>query len=135
MINSFKDILYVDTLEKSLEKKEIDFDEREDIQDIECICSSDTHFFVICNRSCSKLGCYLFSIEIKNPHNQCTYYINWTNKLDLGNCDLNVMKQENKDGEMEEFVVVSYKSIGINTFNVFVIDLKSKLIRFWSETY
>ena len=32
-------------------------------------------------------------------------------------------------------IVVSYKCIGINTFNVFVIDLKTKLIKYWHEGY
>jgi len=32
-------------------------------------------------------------------------------------------------------IVVSYKSIGINTFNVFVINLEDKLIKYWHEGY
>ena len=31
--------------------------------------------------------------------------------------------------------MVSFKSIGINTFNVFVIDLQDKLIKYWHEGY
>lgn len=30
---------------------------------------------------------------------------------------------------------VSYKAEGINTYNVFIFDIKSKLIRFWFEAY
>jgi hypothetical protein len=29
---------------------------------------------------------------------------------------------------------VSYKSIGINTYNVFVIDQETKLIKYWHES-
>lgn len=31
--------------------------------------------------------------------------------------------------------MVSYKCIGINTFNVFVIDIDTKLIKYWHESY
>jgi len=36
---------------------------------------------------------------------------------------------------MKESIVVSYKAIGINTYNVFVIDLDLKLIKYWHESY
>jgi len=66
------------------------------------------------------------------------YLINWNNKLDIGNCSMHIMKEkfEKEDGTIEdsEYVVVCYKSIGINTFNVFVIDLKTKLIKYWHES-
>jgi len=32
-------------------------------------------------------------------------------------------------------MTVSFKSIGINTFNVIVINLETKLIRYWHESY
>ena len=32
-------------------------------------------------------------------------------------------------------IVVSFKMIGINTYNVFVIDLETKLIKYWHESY
>jgi hypothetical protein len=37
-------------------------------------------------------------------------------------------------GEINKCIVVCYKCIGINTFNVFVIDLESKLIKYWHES-
>jgi hypothetical protein len=46
------------------------------------------------------------------------------------------MKEQNKEtNKMESCIVVSYKCIGINTFNVFVIDLKTSLIKYWHEGY
>jgi len=38
-------------------------------------------------------------------------------------------------GKLEWFLVLSYKAVGINTFNVFVFDLKSHLIKYWHEGY
>jgi hypothetical protein len=55
--------------EKEIEKREIDFDEREEISAIQNIYASDTHFFVLSNKKEGKLGYYLFSIDISNPHN------------------------------------------------------------------
>ena len=40
-----------------------------------------------------------------------------------------------KEDSGKESIVVSYKCIGINTFNVFVIDLQTKLIKYWHEGY
>jgi hypothetical protein len=54
---------------------------------------------------------------------------------------MHMMTEENKDeesprfGKMENSIVVSYKFIDINTFNVFVIDLHTKLIKYWHEGY
>lgn len=49
---------------------------------------------------------------------------------------------EENDEQIEKSVtknlktlVVSFKMIGINTYNVFVIDLESHLIRYWHESY
>ena len=39
-----------------------------------------------------------------------------------------------KEGS-KRFIVISYKCIGINTFNVFVIDLNTQLIVYWHESY
>lgn len=66
--------------------------------------------------------------------------IQWTNKLDIGNCDLHLMPEDIKDSNDNVIgqtmnIVVSYKSIGINTFNVFVINLEDKLIKYWHEGY
>ena len=35
----------------------------------------------------------------------------------------------------EQSVAISYKAVGINTFNVFVIDLKTHLIKYWHEGF
>jgi hypothetical protein len=89
---------------------------------------------VLANKKDSRLGYYLFSIEIARPREESKYYINWNNKLDIGNCDMHILTEE-KDGKQEQSIVVSYKCIGINTFNVFVIDLRSRLIKYWHEGY
>lgn len=73
-------------------------------------------------------------MDINDPGNQHQYLINWTNKLDIANSDMYHMV-EHKDGERKEYLVVSYKSVGINTFNVFVFDLETQLIKYNFEGY
>lgn len=46
-----------------------------------------------------------------------------------------MLVETDENGERSESVVVSYKCIGINTFNVFVFDLKTTLIRYWHESF
>jgi hypothetical protein len=65
----------------------------------------------------------LLKIDIENPSKPAEYLIQWSNKLDIGNCDMHILKEVDANGNEERSIVVSYKSIGINTFNVFVIDL------------
>ena len=57
---------------------------------------------------------------MENPTTRSEYLLHWLNKTDIGNVDMAITKENDKD-----FIVVSYKSIGINTYNVFVIDLKT----------
>ena len=37
--------------------------------------------------------------------------------------------------EVNKYVVLSFKTSGINTFNVIVIDIETSRIRFWHESY
>jgi len=106
---------------------EIDIDDRENISSIQNIISDDEYFYILANKKDAKLGYFLLSIEIDNPSNDSEYLIKWSNKLDIGNCDMHILT-EVIDGETQKSIVISYKSIGINTFNLFVIDLKTKLI-------
>ena len=131
IVTSAVDILYVDTNKKY----EVDFDDKEDISNIENILADDKHFYVLANKKEGRLGYYLLSIEIDNPDKESEYLINWNNKLDIGNCDIQMMTETLKCGVKEQYIVVSYKCIGINTFNVFVIDLETKLIKYWHESY
>lgn len=58
--------------------------------------------------------------------------MNWSNKLEIGNCDLFMMNKTEHDNQS---IIISYKSIGINTYNVFVIDLETSLIKYWNESF
>ena len=83
--------------------------------------------------------------EIEDPEKEAEYLINWPNKtviLDVDMAFLYDMYDDNFDDDedaneddMKKYLVLSYKSESINTYNVFVFDISTKLIRFWYETY
>lgn len=135
IVTSSLDILFVD-IKKNLE---IDLDDREEVAAIQNIITDNTNFYVLANKKEQRLGYYLFSVNLEEPKSDSEYLICWTNKLDIGNCDLHLMQETVKEGESGERktmnIVVSYKSIGINTFNVFVINLDDQLIKYWHEGY
>jgi hypothetical protein len=58
--------------------------------------------------------------------------INWKSKLDIG--DAGLFMVENSD-EGTKHLMVSYKSIHINTYNVLIVNLESKLIEYRYESY
>ena len=87
IVTSSMDILYVDTT-KHLE---IDLDDRENISSIQNILAGDSYFYVLANKKDARLGYYLFSVSIDEPHLDSEYLISWSNKLDIGNCDMHMM--------------------------------------------
>lgn len=81
------------------------------------------------NKKEGKLGYFILKIEIERPGN-IEYLMQWDNMLDIGNCNLSIFDELGVN-----FIVVSFKSIGINTFNVIVINLATNLIKYWHESY
>ena len=81
------DILYVD-IERSIE---IDIDDQEEISAIQNIISDEHNFYILANKKESRLGYFLLSISIDNPEEPCNYLIRWSNKLDIGNCDMHLL--------------------------------------------
>ena len=121
------------------EQLEIDYDDREGIGALQTIKADDNYFYVLANKRHGNLGYFLLMIKIDNPEEECIYLIQWVNKLDIGNCDMYILDECCPDhgglDEKSHSIVVSYKCIGINTFNIFVFDLHSKLIKYWHESY
>jgi hypothetical protein len=132
IVTSSLDILFVDIKKR----QEIDLDDREEVSAIQNIITDNKHFYVLANKKEQRLGYYLFNVNLDDPNVESEYLISWTNKLDIGNCDLHMMEEKDLEGDGSHLnIVVSYKSIGINTFNVFVINLDDKLIKYWHEGY
>lgn len=92
IITSSEDILFVD-IHKQIE---IDLDEREEVSAIQNIISDKENFYCLANKKESRLGFYLFSVSMEDPDKSSEYLIKWTNKLDIGNCDMHIMKEVDK---------------------------------------
>lgn len=73
-------------------------------------------------------------IDIQNPTKPAEYLLHWQNKLNVGNVGVSFMKEEKEDGNHNTYLILGYKIIGINTFNVKCINLKTKLIEYWHES-
>lgn len=85
------------------------------------------------NKRKGLLGYYLIEIDEKDPETEKSHLlINWKSKLDIGDAAMFFIKNTEKD---IDYLVLSYKSIYINAYNVLVIDLKTKLIQFRYEKY
>lgn len=81
-------------------KLEIDIDEIEKVSDILNITCDDTYFYILSNKKEGILGYYLLMIEIEDPEKEAIYIINWTNKTNIGQVDLNFMNDLNDNNEM-----------------------------------
>ena len=88
---------------------------------------------MMANKRNGFLGYYLMEIDEMNPDTITpVFLINWRSKLDIGDAAMFFIK--NTEREINH-LVLSYKSIYINAYNVLVIDLKTRLIQFRYEKY
>jgi hypothetical protein len=79
----------------------------------------DQEFYILANKLEGLLGFFVFTICEKDPYSS-KFYIKYKNKLDIGDTNINVLRDpENRVKEL----VISYKTIYINTYNVIVIDI------------
>lgn len=87
ILTSINDIIWINlnTL------KEVDLDEQENIGDILNILGDEKYFYILANKRKDILGYYLLMIEIENPTKPAIYLINWTNKFNIRDVDLNFM--------------------------------------------
>jgi hypothetical protein len=72
-------------------KIEVDIDEQENISMITNVIYGDDKFYLMCNKKGGKLGYFLFSLDLNNPEENGEYYIRWSNKLDIADCDMALM--------------------------------------------
>lgn len=138
IVTSNENLLFVDMREGD----EIDLDEREGIGQIETIAADDAHFIILANKKDGKLGYFLLVMSIDNPHKPARYLMNWQSRIDIGDCAISIVhspigeqpQEQAEHGEKQWMIVVSFKCIGINTYNVFLVDLHEG-IRCWHESY
>ena len=84
----------------------------------------DKVFYILANKFDEKLGFFLLRMNDSEP-SDFKFLTKWKNKLDLGDADLFVLRDKEK-GYKE--LVISYKTIYINTYNIMVYDISSSEI-------
>ena len=117
IVSSAMDGVYVNT---NL-NQEVDLDDTYIISNImEIIFDHDDDvFYILTNKYEEKLGFFVLRIQESNPFNG-SFLIKWKNKLDIG--DTNIFVLRNHEKGIKE-IIISYKTIYINTFNVVVMDI------------
>jgi len=95
----------------------------------------------LANKYQKKLGYFLLEIDTTKPSKSMKpkFIVRWTNKLLISDASLNIIhiERENLNGQMEKKVemVVSYKTIHVNQYVIFLVEIKTSLINFWFEMY
>lgn len=82
----------------------------------------DGVFYILSNKLEEKLGFFVFTLQEEDPY-QAKFYIKYKNKLDIGDTDISVLRNV-KQGVKE--LIISYKTIYINTYNIIVLDISDK---------
>ena len=107
---------------------EVDIDKKEHVTDFKAILSTPESFYIMANKRFGKFGMFLFEIKYDAPEDPCEYYMSLNSNMAISNCDMSLIKKTNE-------MVVSYTSIGANTYNIMVFDLKVRRIKFNFEIY
>ena len=123
LIGSFLDVLFLDMPKKL----ELDIDNQYKIGDVRGVVYHGSKFYVLANKCNKMLGYYLLEIREKNPITTgAEFLINWKSKLDIGDAAINLL--EDPGQESDKSIVICFKSIFINTYNIMVVSLKTKQI-------
>ena len=117
IISSAEDGVYIDMLKR----QEIDLDDKFNIGCIKEIIhdQEDGFFYVLANKYDEKLGFFLIRMNDSDT-NDFKFLTKYKNKLDIGDATVSVLRDREK-GYKE--LVISYKTIYINTYNVHVMDI------------
>lgn len=89
--------------------------------------NEDKHIYIISNKHGGKLGFYIKKINMMNPFadrgENKGFIVNWNRNLDIGDASIFILRDQAK-GYKE--IVVSYKTIFINVYNILVLDQRHR---------
>jgi hypothetical protein len=133
IIASTDDVLWVDIHAQS----EADIDDIYNLGSIKSVLFVDNKFYVLANKFDKKLGYFLLELPEHKPSNseKPKFLIKWKNKLEISDAALHLLRIKRGDKEEKQELVVSYKSIYVNLYTVFVIEIDTGLIKFRHENY
>lgn len=113
----------------------LDLDELFKIQSIKEIIHDheDRVFYMLANKYQGRLGLFLVTFDEYNPQH-FQFFMKYKNKLDIADADIAVVRNQQKNYKE---LVVSYKSISVNTYTVIVADISSqeKWVQFRHEAF
>jgi hypothetical protein len=81
-------------------------------------------FYILSNKYEEKLGFFVLKVNEQDPYNS-KFLIKWKNKLDIGDASIYVLRNETGKENIKE-IIISYKTIFINTYNIVVMDITSE---------
>ena len=126
--------MFVDTEKIGADGKsglEIDLDEQEKISDIHNIIAIDGKFLILANKRRHRVGLYLLAVSMDDP-TDVKMILNQETKLLIADTDMHMMQTRCNDKDLP-LIVVSFKCIDINTYNVVVIDYHEGIL-YWHES-
>jgi hypothetical protein len=81
----------------------------------------DQFFYLLANKKDGHVGFFLIKFEARNP--AVYHFITmWKNMLDIGDSSIHISRGVDSHGDFKE-LVIGYKTININTYNIVVQDL------------
>lgn len=86
----------------------------------------DNLFYIIFNKYKGKIGFYLFTLDVEDPKEFLSIPMQ-RNKLDIENCNIFIMRGIDPiTKKYYKELILSYKTIYINTYNMMVMDLSGR---------
>ena len=101
--------------------KEVDINDEYQIASIKSVIydQEEKFYYVLSNKFEEKLGFFVIKVSEKDPSDK-RFLIKWKNKLDIGDPNMYILR--NYESKLKE-LIVSYKTIYINTYNVICMDV------------
>ena len=103
---------------------------------------SDGFFYILANKLFGILGVYVLKIPEMicgtKDHGSGAFLLKWAQKLDIADADMFIKSEilRNKNGKTEhKHLIMSFKNIFINTYSIYVIDLKTSQIVYRHESF
>jgi len=119
--------------------RDYDLDALFGISDIKDVLFFEDYFYILANKRKKKIGYFLLKVHereatwpAESGNLEDMFIINRTNGLDIGDCDMYIFRDKSSNAPL---LVVSYKSIYVNTYTLDVVNLRTGLLCFRHDTF
>ena len=94
VIVSDSDAAFLKFRTKKEKAAQVDLDDQEGIRWIRNVCINKDKCYLLANKHESRVGLYLLQLDMNDPEKKANFLLNWNNKLDIGDCELAVMRSD-----------------------------------------